>query len=1647
MSLQSNLQKKHITLKKFFLVLTPIIATVALVYFPISSILQASDDYQWTQTDWSGGVDLANTTTTVNTFTSISELEETTVGELALQQYSDWSTDYAVWSLRKEITFDNTDATHGSTTENLVDFITLITLEDGVSFDNSNAESAGEDIRFTDKDGTVLPYEIDHWDRSGVSSIWVKIPQIDANSDTDSIYMYYGNDSATDAQTPRDLWTDDYRMALHLKEEPGIDGIYDSAQQLDTGTYYGAMDSLNVVDGAIGDGIDLDGNDDYIRFYDENLALQHELTFEAWIYPTSSRTHGIFDNGYEIASSDSGFAIWALSDNSIVFGAGGPLNNMGIISAPNVFNLNEWSHIVVSRSGGTVKFFVNGVEVALEASPPGVSSAPIVYESNINNKYIGYRLDARSGYDQGGYASFDGSMDEVALWDKALTSQEISDRYNSGAGLELQGDETSLRSVWHMNENDYSSGTANNASYYLDGVQVGGAAPVPGKLGNAASFNGSGQYLAIHKSDFDVTYSMWVNPDHIDSVLFDNSYVFGGNEYGLHLQTDELGRLIWASHDSYSNVNGGSAFTSTGNIQTNQWQLLTFVKTLTTIETYLNGESIGSGPISANLVRYLDTRIDIGRGNESYTYTDSVFGQRRFLDGSIDEIQFMRKAKTSAWVKAQYLSQSQNLETIGSEQLKVSTSGYIISNIFDSGGNSNWDTLAYTSDGVGTVEVKLRSSNNSDMTGAGDFSTCSVTTNSSMISTGTCVDNAHRYIQYQVILSGDGSNTPVFNDISIGYSSSDLIAPLENATDLVFSSGLGNDEWTNSIPTIEWTSGEDDPSGSGVIGYCVALDEIPEGSTSSLLNPATTSGILDGIDDGVVKGGCNYIVQGNSFNLSAVGSLNFTSGNQYLLSLKAIDNGENIWNGDSSEYQDLISFIYDDTLPSPPTYISLPSDYVSNKTVTVYWPTGDSDSATDLHSGLTGLQYRIGESGIWQGDLHLGTGSLTDILTNDGSYTFITEDADQLNQGSNFLYVRAVDLAGNVSTITTNGVIKINTLAPSKPENLSVTPTDNSINSYEFNWEPPLTYIGAIENLRYCYTVNIYPTENNCTWTTNAGTNLSAGPYATSPGSNTFFVVSKDESGVVEYGNYAEKNFTYSGSAPGIPINFDVADISVKATENWRLALSWEEPEDIGAGISNYKVYRSTTTNTSCTTNIADFTLAGTTLSTSYIDSSLEQLDYSYCVKACDSANNCGAHSTTITELPTGKFTTPPEILITPTVDYVTTRRAVISWVTDRKSDTKIAFGSESGVYFEDEAYRSEQVLSHTITLNNLYPDTTYYFQAKWTDEDGNTGVYPEISFTTDPAPVVKEIAVTGLGVDYSLLNFKVTGASSVKIYYGKSTEFGGVKTISTSTNQSQYSVQLTDLQDSTSYYYRINPIDIEGNEYEGTILTFETLPKPRISNIQIEEVQNVAQPTLKVIWETNTDTSSIIEFTPDNNLDDKKTVIDLEPVKGQHLLPITSLKAETKYILVIKGTDRYGNQAISDPQYITTDTDTRPPEISTIQIEGSVVQNSDGISDPVAQLIVSWYTDEPSTGKVEYGLGTEGVYTQSTQENNGLTNKHVVIIPNLYTTNVYHIQIVSEDNSGNTSKSSNHIGITPKATSNTIDLILEALDDVFHFL
>jgi hypothetical protein len=153
------------------------------------------------------------------------------------------------------------------------------------------------------------------------------------------------------------------------------------------------------------------------------------LTTSTWIKPYSYNpdNYSIIINRFEQGYNNPGGEAWQviLTNNEIwlqILGAGtSPNLNYTILKAPKTIPLNQWSLITCTYDGKIMKIYVNGVELI---SQPTSTIINTIGTSGIS---IGVSRQAN-----GIFHYFDGKIDDVGLWNRALTPDEINYLYTDG---------------------------------------------------------------------------------------------------------------------------------------------------------------------------------------------------------------------------------------------------------------------------------------------------------------------------------------------------------------------------------------------------------------------------------------------------------------------------------------------------------------------------------------------------------------------------------------------------------------------------------------------------------------------------------------------------------------------------------------------------------------------------------------------------------------------------------------------------------------------------------------------------------------------------------------------------------------------------------------------------------------------------------------------------------------------------------------------------------------------------------------------------------------------------------------------------------------------------------------------------------------
>jgi hypothetical protein len=330
------------------------------------------------------------------------------------------------WGFRRQITFDNS-----ASARPLLDFPVRVSLTSG-EIDYSDTQNAGQDIRFVDTDGKVLSHEIEVWNESGTSEVWVKVPQIDAASTTDSIWMYYGNTGALDGQDPSGVWSSEYRGVWHTKEASGT-RITDSTANKNNGTLSGAVITTS---GKIGSANDYDGTNDYMNAGSasslDNLYAQGGggFTVSAWIRADTTATGNlgqIVNKAPDATPSTGWFFRTVGTGNRLGVRQAFSTTDTFAVTVDNAIVDTTWAHVAATYTGSAnalnMEIYVDGVKItSMSTTQNGTGTLD---GDAANNLVLG--CDIAVTTDQ----CFDGQIDEMRVSNIVLDADQIEASYIS----------------------------------------------------------------------------------------------------------------------------------------------------------------------------------------------------------------------------------------------------------------------------------------------------------------------------------------------------------------------------------------------------------------------------------------------------------------------------------------------------------------------------------------------------------------------------------------------------------------------------------------------------------------------------------------------------------------------------------------------------------------------------------------------------------------------------------------------------------------------------------------------------------------------------------------------------------------------------------------------------------------------------------------------------------------------------------------------------------------------------------------------------------------------------------------------------------------------------------------------------------------
>ncbi|HEY0459455.1 MAG TPA: LamG-like jellyroll fold domain-containing protein [Pyrinomonadaceae bacterium] len=424
------------------------------------------------------------------------------------------------------------------------------------------------------------------------------------------------------------------------------DGNALDARSRSNGTF---QNGATLAAGQVGQAFSFDGADDQITAPANDNQNLGAITVEAWINPTTI-PHGATIVQKRSASNVGGFLLELTgapsgNANGLGFYVDAFGGSFGSVFTPaNAITPGVWTHVAGTFDGDFLRIYVNGVEVGSTQTnfhTITLSAEPLLIGRNAVNG---------TGYN--------GKIDELALYNRALSAAEIQAIYNAGTTgkckpLATFAPENQL--VWMAGDGDARDSAGNNNVGLLSPT---GAGYTVGKVGQAFRLDGVNGFVNVGtpaNSSQAFTVEGWIRRASA-SVVTNNPvsatpagliYSYGAGGYGFLI--DQPTNKLAVSRIGVSQANSNSL-----TITDTNWHHVAVTKTGSAMTFYLDGVSdtvTYSETFQFNSPAFIGRRGDGAGGNEFFGDVDEISQYSRPLTAV--EIQSIFNAGLAGKYKAQ----------------------------------------------------------------------------------------------------------------------------------------------------------------------------------------------------------------------------------------------------------------------------------------------------------------------------------------------------------------------------------------------------------------------------------------------------------------------------------------------------------------------------------------------------------------------------------------------------------------------------------------------------------------------------------------------------------------------------------------------------------------------------------------------------------------------------------------------------------------------------------------------------------------------------------------------------------------------------------------------------------------------------------
>lgn len=320
---------------------------------------------------------------------------------------------------------------------------------------------------------------------------------------------------------------------------------------------------------AQGNAIQFNGTDQSVSL--GNWFTYQDFTISMWLKPGSTQVEyaGIIDNNHNgNLGTNWVFQQDGLSTNNYYFWANGAFVTVTLAA-------NTWQHVAVVLNSGTISIYLNGNLVN------SAFSGGVTYDG-VQSLWL-----ANWG---GGGRNWNGEMDEVRIYNTALTDTQIQNE----RCIEVPPASAGLVAYYKMDESTGSSLIADATINALSGTTIGSPifstsdALCTGAGDNAVKFNGINQSVELGNwfNYPNFTVSMWLKPSstQVDfASIIDNAFS-GPSNWSFQQQSNITNLYLFKAN----------GFAVSVTLAANTWQHVALVSGGGTISVYLDGNLVNS---------------------------------------------------------------------------------------------------------------------------------------------------------------------------------------------------------------------------------------------------------------------------------------------------------------------------------------------------------------------------------------------------------------------------------------------------------------------------------------------------------------------------------------------------------------------------------------------------------------------------------------------------------------------------------------------------------------------------------------------------------------------------------------------------------------------------------------------------------------------------------------------------------------------------------------------------------------------------------------------------------------------------------------------------------------------------------------------